>query len=276
MSIRVACHYYTYPAAHDPALHDVDLEVRHGEVVGIAGRDDAGKSTLCRLAAGLAPAVTGGDLVGTLEIDGHNAGEITTADLTNFVGYVSQSPRSQISGMSRDVLEEVGFAAFNAGKPRSEVERLARDAIALVGIERLANRDPLHLSGGETQLVVVAAALAMQPDHLVLDEPTAELDPGGTEVMIAALARIAAAGTALLIAEQRSLVLDSLCERLVVLDGGTVAASGTKDEVYARPDLEQMGIEIPARHRLAALAAASGMALDDASVRRLLAIGASA
>lgn len=133
------------------------------------------------------------------------------------------------------------------------------DALATLGIEDLADREPRRLSGGQGQLVVIASLLAMRPRHLVLDEPTAQLDPEGTRLVGEALRAMAAAGTSLLVAEHKTDLLDDVCSRVVVLDAGRVVEDDTSAAVFADPRLDEWGVAPPSRVRLARAVAARGM-----------------
>jgi len=154
-------------------------------------------------------------------------------------------------------------------RARDSVER-TNSALATLGVEGLAEREPRRLSGGEAQLVVIASLLAMRPAHLVLDEPTAQLDPEGTRLVGEALRRLADAGTALLVAEHKTDLLERLCSRIVAIDGGRIALDGPAREVLADPRLEAFGVEAPSGIRLARALAARGLdaTLIDAAAGR--------
>lgn len=251
---------YRYPGYAREVLAGVSLRVAPGEIVGLVGATEAGKSTLCLVAAGLAPASIGGTLRGEVRVDGAPLAGRPTHELATLVGLVFQDPATQLSGTAATVLEEVAMGPVNLGLPVTETLGRARAALAALRIGELALRDPRRLSGGQAQLVATAAILAMRPRHLVLDEPTAQLDPEGTRLVGEALAALAAGGTALLVAEHKTDLLDALCHRVVVLDAGRVAADGPAAEVLARPDLADLGVEPPARVRLAAALAGAGVA----------------
>jgi energy-coupling factor transport system ATP-binding protein len=204
---------YRYPGATRFAIEGIDLVIEEGEIVGIVGPNDAGKSTLCLVASALAPGSTGGDLTGGVE-------------LAVEAGMVFQDPATQRSGVTGTVFEEVAVGPVNLGRSVSETIAAVRAALRIVGIEDLAERHPAHVSGGQAQLLSIASALAMGPGLLVLDEPTAQLDPEATDTVVAALRSLAASGTALLIAEHRLDVLDTLGARRVALDGGRLTPTG--------------------------------------------------
>lgn len=211
---------YRYAGYRRPALDGIDLTVRDGEVVGLVGANEAGKSTLCLVASGLAPASIGGELNGDLLLDGMSVRGQRLHEIAGRVGIVFGSPAGQLSGITGTVLEEVALGPMNLGLPVAATLARSRAALEALGIWSLAERAPDRLSGGQSQLVAIAAVLAMGPRHLVLDEPTAELDLEGRQLVGNALRGLADSGTAVLIAEHDLDLLASICTRLLAIDGG--------------------------------------------------------
>ena len=226
MTIELRAVAYRYAGYRRPALDAVDLRVGAGEIVGLVGRNDAGKSTLCLVASGLAPASIGGELTGDVLVDGVSLRGLSTHELSARVGIVFANPASQLSGITGTVFEEIALGPVNLGLAVAETVERTRAALAAVGVQDLATRRPDHLSGGQTQLVAIASMLAMRPLHLVLDEPVAELDPKGRQLVAAALRSIARAGTPLLIAEHDRELLAALGARMVTIEGGRMALPG--------------------------------------------------
>jgi len=250
---------YRYAGYARQVLHDIDLTLADGEIVGLVGANEAGKSTLCLVASGLAPGSIRGALTGTLSIDGEDMADKPLHEFSTRVGIGFQNPATQLSGVTGSVFEEVALGPMNLGLPARETVERAKSALVTLGIEHLAEREPRRLSGGQGQLVVIASLLAMRSGHLVLDEPTAQLDPEGTRLVGEALRGMAAAGTALLIAEHKTELLDGLCDRIVVIDEGTLVADGPAAEILADPRLEDWGVSAPGRVRLARAVADAGL-----------------
>ena len=251
---------YRYPGSAEPVLHDIDLTLGDGEIVGVVGANGSGKSTLCLVASGLAPRSIRGQVTGRgLVIDGEPMRERPLHEIATRVGIGFQNPATQLSGVSGSVFEEVALGPMNLGLPRAETVARVRTALATLGIEALAERDPRRVSGGQAQLVVIASLLAMRPRHLVLDEPTAQLDPDGARTVGDALRALASTGTAMLVAEHRTDVLAGVCRRVVVLDGGRIVADGAADAVLGDPSLEDRGVDPPSAVRLARLLSARGL-----------------
>jgi energy-coupling factor transporter ATP-binding protein EcfA2 len=258
---------YRYAGAPRPSLHEVSLELREGEVLGLVGASEAGKTTLCLVASGLAPRTAGGTLTGRVLLDGADTAPLAMHELAGRIGIAFASPATQLSGVATTVYEEVAFGPMNLGVPRPELIARTDEALAALQIEPLADRDPTRLSGGQQQLVAIAGLLALRPAHLVLDEPTAQLDPAGTEMVAAALAGLAANGASILVAEQKTDLLAGICSRIMALDAGRAVLDGRAAEILADPRLADLGVAPPAAVRLRRAAAEAD--LPPAALARL-------
>jgi len=259
VSLRLAGVSYRYAGYAREVLHDIDLELADGEIVGLVGPNEAGKSTLCLVASGLAPASIGGTLRGTVTIDGRSTAGLSTHELAEQVVVGFQNPNTQRSGVAATVFEEIALGPMNLGLPVPETVARTRDAIGRLRLEPLIRRDPQRLSGGQAQLVGIASLLAMRPQHVILDEPTAQLDPAGTRLVGEALRVLASEGTSLLVAEHKTDLLDVLCARIVVIDQGRIAREGPTEALFDDPELEAFGVEPPARVRLTRALASRGL-----------------
>jgi energy-coupling factor transport system ATP-binding protein len=233
---------YRYPGSPRPAIANVDLRIPDGEIVGLVGANDAGTSTVCLVASGLAPASMGGELDGEVMVEGASISDRPTSELAGLVGIVFQDPATQRSGVTESVFEEVALGPVNLGLPVAESVGRTRWALEALGIDGLAERHPARLSGGQAQLVAIASVLTMRPRCLVLDQPTAELDQEGTILVLEGLWAVAGSGTSLLIAEHRTDVLAALCSRVVALEAGRVALDGPARAVLADPRLNDLGV----------------------------------
>jgi energy-coupling factor transporter ATP-binding protein EcfA2 len=259
VTIRLEGVGYRYAGAPHPALLDVDLELRDGEVLGLTGASEAGKTTLCLVVGGLAPRTVGGRIRGRITLDGEDVDAWPMHRLSQRIGNGFQNPATQLSLVTDTVFEEVAFGPMNLALPREEVLERTFGALDLLRIGDLAERDPRRLSGGQQQLVAMAGLLAMRPEHLVLDEPTAQLDPAGTRLVADAIARLAGDGASILVAEQKTDLLSSICARTVVLDGGRIALEGRTADVLADPALGRLGVAEPSAVRLGRAAAEAGV-----------------
>ena len=250
---------YRYAGAARPSLREVSATFGDGRVVGIAGRSEAGKTTLCLVTGGIAPRTVGGTLIGRLLLDGQDTAPLAMHLLVGRIGIGFSSPATQLSGVAGTVYEEVAFGPMNLGLPRAEIIERTESALASLRIESLAERDPARLSGGQQQLVAIAGLLALRPAHLVLDEPTAQLDPAGTRLVGEALARLAADGASIVIAEQKTDLLAAICDEVLVIDAGRIALDGPAARVLADPRLVELGVAPPASVRLERAARAASL-----------------
>jgi len=259
VTIALAGVGYRYAGAARPALLDIDLELRDGEVLGLVGASEAGKTTLCLVVSGLAPRTVGGQIRGTITLDGEDVDAWPMHRLSQRIGIGFQNPATQLSQVTDTVFEEVAFGPMNLALPRDEVVARTWTALESLRIDGLAERDPARLSGGQQQLVALAGLLAMRPVHLVLDEPTAQLDPAGTRLVADAIERLAGEGASLLVAEQKTDLLGAVCSRVVVLHEGRVAHLGAAADILGDPRLGDLGVAAPSRVRLRRAAEAAGV-----------------
>jgi energy-coupling factor transport system ATP-binding protein len=251
-----------YPSRSVPALDHVTLAVRPGERVGVAGRTGAGKSTLALAVAGFLPRVVRATVEGTLAVDGVDPITSKAGDLLGRVGIVFATPANQLSASKLSVREELAFGLENLGVPRAEMDARIDDVLDDLGIAHLADREPFALSGGEQQRVAIASIVAMGSRVLALDEPTAQLDPAGTEAVAELLAGLAAAGSTILVAEHDPAVLGG-ADRVAVLDGGRVAADDVPGRALGSAALAPLGLEPPTLVRLAEAAGVDPAAAFD-------------
>jgi energy-coupling factor transporter ATP-binding protein EcfA2 len=269
VSIELTGVGYRYAGETQPALLDIDLELRDGEVLGIAGRSESGKTTLCLVVSGIAPRTIGGRIRGRVTLDGEAVDDWPMHRLSQRVAIGFQNPTTQLSQVADSVFEEVAFGPMNLALPREEVVARTWEAMAALRIDDLAERDPRRLSGGQQQLVAIAGLLAMRPQHLVLDEPTAQLDPAGTRLVADAIQRLAADGASIMVTEQKTDLLAAISSRVLVLDGGRVALGGDAVSVLGDERLTGLGVAEPSSVRLRRAIAAAG--ITDPRVERALA-----
>ncbi|MEO7910014.1 MAG: ABC transporter ATP-binding protein [Roseiflexaceae bacterium] len=250
---------FTYAIGTSPALHDLTLGVPTGQICGVIGRAGAGKSTLCALCAGFIPNFYQGKFSGQAQIDGQDVVEKTVSELVSHVGLVGSNAFSQISGARFTVYEEIGFGLENVGLPRAEIIERIEWALKAMQLEDLRDRSPYALSGGQQQRLVLAATLAMRPPVLVLDEPTAQLDPPTIAYLADLLRDLARQGTTILFAEHRLEWTAELAERVLVLDAGELIDDGPPETVLANQALLERDIGWPRPALIAARARTQGL-----------------
>jgi energy-coupling factor transporter ATP-binding protein EcfA2 len=250
---------YAYAGTTRPVLDEIDIDVEPGRVVGVVGPNEAGKSTLCLVAAGLAPAAIGGRLTGSVLLSGLETAALKPHEAAARCGILFQNPQTQLSGTTSTVWEEIAFGPRNLGLPIDVVVQRVEAAMETLAIGSLAERDPLRLSGGQAQLVALAAVVALAPPVLVLDEPTSQLDPAGTRFVGDALVRLAAdAGTAILLVEHKTAFIARVADEVLLLAGGRIEARGPAAELLADPALIDQGVDPPPGMRIRRAVQAAG------------------
>ncbi|WP_347977624.1 energy-coupling factor transporter ATPase [Microbacterium sp. ProA8] len=254
----------THDGETTPAPASVSFDIASGEVVLLLGPSGSGKSTLTLALNGLLPQAVPADVTGSVEVDGLDTQTTPVAELSTRVGMVFQDPDAQL--VTGTVLDEVAFGPENLRMPVAEVLARAEDALRRVGLWERRSENPDRLSGGGRQRLAIACALAMGSPLLVLDEPTANLDPAGIEEVYAALAELVSAGDhAILLVEHNLDAAVGFVDRVVVLDhDGHLAADGSVDDVLRgrAEDLHAMGVWLPVSTIAALRLRRAGFALD--------------
>ncbi len=212
---------YEYPDGHQ-ALRGLSFRITHGESVGIVGANGAGKSTLLLHFPGILT-----PRAGTVRVGDFPVTRQTLAQIRRSVGMIFQNPDDQL--FMPTVFDDVAFGPINLGLPGAEVEARVARSLETVGAAHLKERPPYKLSGGEKRAVAIAAVLAMAPDILIMDEPSAALDPMARRRLINLLAGFT--HTKIIASHDLDLVLD-LCERTIVLSQGTIIADGPTHQIF--------------------------------------------
>jgi cobalt/nickel transport system ATP-binding protein len=226
---------YTYPDGTE-ALKGVSFRISHGEAVALVGSNGAGKSTLLLHLNGYLTPVQGDVVIGDTVVKPETAALARRA-----VGLVFQDPDDQL--FMPTVAEDVAFGPLNAGLPPEQVEQRVTQALERVGMTHVRERPPYHLSAGEKRAVAIATVLAMSPDILVMDEPSANLDPRARRRLIELLHSFE--HTRIIATHDLEMVVE-VCSRVIVLDGGKVVADGPVREVLNNEALMQAhGLERP-------------------------------
>ena len=228
----------------------INLTVHKGEVHAILGENGAGKSTLSQAIMGLVPQFYKGAYGGMVTVDGIEAGKTPVAQLCGHVGLVFQNPFNQLSGAKDNVYEEVAFGMQNLGVPAEEMKKRVEEALKLLDIWQYRDRNPFDLSGGQMQRVAIASVLVMRPDVMILDEPTSQLDPEGSDEVFRAVETLTGSGITILMIEQKIEKLAAYCDRILLLHKGKQIAFDTPQKVFSMPDLNDYGIQAPAFTRI--------------------------
>ena len=236
---------FKYTGSKHNALENITLEIEKGGFVGIIGESGAGKTTLCNCINGLIPHHYTGDFYGSVKVDGEDTFDVDAGKLALKVGSVFQDIESQLTGYF--VEDEILFGLENFGIPADQIENRIASALETLGISELRHREISTLSGGQKQKVVFAAILALEPQILVLDEPTGELDPASSVQIFALLKKLnEEKGITIVIAEQKIMLLCEFVKKLIVLEKGTCVHYGEiRSTLTHQKEMEEAGINCP-------------------------------
>ena len=265
MPIQIEHLTHTYMAGSpfvSVALNDVNLTIEDGEFIGLLGHTGSGKTTLVQHLNGLLKPTEGRVLVDGLDVSQKG---VSLLEVRKRVGLVFQYPEYQL--FEETVAKDIAFGPKNLGLSKDEVETRVREACAHVGLpfEEVCERSPFELSGGQMRRVAIAGVLAMRPTTLILDEPTAGLDPAGRRDILKMIRELHAAGNLTVVMVSHSMDdIASLATRLVVMSRGEVVTTGTPREVFTRQELlRSVGLGVPQAAELTHALRAKGFLLPD-------------
>ncbi|GHU65482.1 energy-coupling factor transporter ATP-binding protein EcfA2 [Clostridia bacterium] len=262
--VKNLTHTYNKGLAYEThAIDDVSFEVAEGEFCSIVGHTGSGKSTLIQHLNGLLKPTSGTVTVGGVDVTAKGASVI---DIRRKTGMVFQYPEYQL--FEETVYLDVAFGPKNLGIPEEEIEARVKEAMALVNLDfnEYAHRSPFELSGGQKRMAAIAGVLAMRPEVLILDEPTAGLDPKSHEDILALVADIRRkTGCTVLLVSHNMDDVAALSDRVFVMAAGRVVKVGPSEEVFAEEDfMKGIGLGVPRARAFASLLARKGLALPRA------------
>ena len=235
---------YTYPGVSKPSISDVSIKVEKGEFVLITGPSGCGKTTLCRCFNGLIPHFYQGELKGEITVADMDITKQQTHTMAKSVGLVFQNPENQLFALS--IEKDVAFGLENLGVPREEMRKRVEWALKLTGIYDLRERSPHEVSGGQQQRVAIAAVLAMQPEIIVLDEPTSFLDPLSAEKIFKVIHDLnKKLGITVVLIEHRLDLTAKYADHIIIMDEGKVCFDGNPREILSTEETRLIGVGIP-------------------------------
>ena len=240
---------YTYHSSERQAIKDVSVKIQKGEFVLITGPSGCGKTTLCRCFNGLIPHFYPGKLEGQITVAGFDVLKHPIHELAKHVGLVFQNPENQLFALS--VEKDVAFGLENLGVQREEMRKRVNWALNLAGILNLRERAPHELSGGQQQRVAIASVLAMQPEIIVLDEPTSFLDPLGAEKIFRVIHDLNRdLGITVVLVEHRLDLTARYANHIIIMDNGKVVLDGEPRGILSSEEARLVGVGIPKPTRL--------------------------
>ena len=235
---------YSYPLTSKPSVQDLNLKFERGKFYSLVGENGSGKTTLCAVLRGFAPDFYKGELEGEVLVEGKNINEYGS-NLAQKIGFVFQNPFTQISGVKDTVFEEVAYGLENFGVPVEEIVRRVIDVMKMTNIEYLAEKNPFELSGGQMQRVALASVIVLEPDILIIDEPTSQLDPEGTESVFEIIKKMKEKKKTIILVEHKIDLIAEYADEVIALKDGKVSANGDKNRVLADMSLLEEGIALP-------------------------------
>ncbi len=240
---------YTYPGGTKPSIEDVSIKIKKGEFILITGPSGCGKTTLCRCFNGLIPHFYQGELKGDVTVVGLKVAEQPIYELAKHVGLVFQNPENQLFALS--VEKDVAFGLENLGVQREEMLKRVNWALKLAGIYDIRERTPHELSGGQQQRVAIASVLAMQPEVIILDEPTSFLDPLGAKKIFEVIYDLnRKLGITVILVEHRLDLTARYANHIIIMDNGKSVLDGEPRKILSSEEALLIGVGIPKPTRL--------------------------
>ncbi|BDF35461.1 ABC transporter ATP-binding protein [Lachnospiraceae bacterium] len=236
---------YTYPLMKEPALQNISCSLELGKFYGVIGENAGGKTTFCNLLRGLIPHFYNGKLLGDMKINGEDIRKIDVDVLSTKMGYIFQNPFTQISGVRKTVFEEIALGLENLGVPKAQMIEKVIEVAKLLKIEELLLNDPNRLSGGQRQRVAFASIIAMDSDIFVIDEPTSQLDPEGTERIFEIIHMLKEQGKTIILVEHKVDLIAEYADEVLVFQKGRLLKKGDARTVLSDLELLEHGTMLP-------------------------------
>ena len=236
---------YKYPLEDREILKNINLDIKKGEFWAVIGKNGSGKTTLCNVLRRFVPDFYKGELKGRITLEGKELKDYSAKEIVQKVGFVFQNPFTQISGVKETVFEEIAFGLENLALDAEYIKKRVEETLKLLRIEELRDKNPYELSGGQGQKVALASIIAMDPDIMVIDEPTSQLDPKGTEEIFEIIDILKKEGKTIILVEHKLELIAEYAEKVMVLDEGEMILSGNTEDVLKNKILLEKEIGIP-------------------------------
>ena len=236
---------YKYPLEDREILKNINLDIKKGEFWAVIGKNGSGKTTLCNVLRRFVPDFYKGELKGRITLEGKELKDYSAKEIVQKVGFVFQNPFTQISGVKETVFEEIAFGLENLALDAEYIRKRVEETLKLLHIEELRNKNPYELSGGQGQKVALASIIAMDPEIMVIDEPTSQLDPKGTEEIFEIIDILKKEGKTIILVEHKLELIAEYAEKVMVLDEGEMILSGNTEDVLKNKILMEKEIGIP-------------------------------
>ena len=236
---------YKYPLEDREILKNINLDIKKGEFWAVIGKNGSGKTTLCNVLRRFVPDFYKGELTGKIILENKELKDYSAKEIVQKVGFVFQNPFTQISGVKETVFEEIAFGLENLALDPDYIWKRVDETLKLLHIEGLRDKNPYELSGGQGQKVALASIIAMDPEIMVIDEPTSQLDPKGTEEIFEIINILKKEGKTIILVEHKLELIAEYAEKVLVLDEGEVILSGNTEDILKNKTLMEKEIGIP-------------------------------
>ena len=236
---------YKYPLEDREILKNINLDIKKGEFWAVIGKNGSGKTTLCNVLRRFVPDFYKGELKGKITLESKELRDYSAKEIVQKVGFVFQNPFTQISGVKETVFEEIAFGLENLALDAEYIRKRVEETLKLLRIEELRDKNPYELSGGQGQKVALASIIAMDPEIMVIDEPTSQLDPKGTEEIFEIIDILKKEGKTIILVEHKLELIAEYAEKVMVLDEGEMILSGNTEDVLKNKILIEKEIGIP-------------------------------
>ncbi len=237
--------HFKYLIGKEKVFEGISFKIYKGEFVSITGRNGSGKTTLCNILRGFIPHLNQGTLSGDILLHGESIPDKSLGELADKIGYIFQNPFIQNSGIKETVYEEIAFGLENLGIPREEMIKTVDDTIKLLKIEDLREKHPAELSGGQRQRVAIASIIAMDPPILIIDEPTSQLDPKGTEEIFEIIKLLKEQKKTIILVEHKIDQVAEYASRIIMLEDKKILFDGTTNEILSKEEVMTYGTNLP-------------------------------
>ena len=232
---------YQYPLEEKEVVCDFTYCFEQGKVYGLIGENESGKTTLCNIIRGFIPELYRGKLEGEILINGRKISSYDSGELASIVGYSFQNPFVQISGVKDNVYEEIAYGMENIGVPREQMIKRVDELVKMFHLEELVDKNPYELSGGQKQRVALASMIALDPEVVIMDEPTSQLDPKSTEDIFEIVNILKKQGKTIILIEHKIDLVAEYCDSILLMHQGELVMHGEAKDVLTDPKVLEYG-----------------------------------
>lgn len=236
---------YQYPLEEKKVVSDFSYCFEQGKVYGLIGENESGKTTLCNIIRGFIPALYRGKLEGDILINQRKIDTYEAGELASIVGYSFQNPFVQISGVKDNVYEEIAYGMENIGIPREQMIKRVDELVKMFHLEELVDKNPYELSGGQKQRVALASMIALDPEVIIMDEPTSQLDPKSTEDIFEIINILKKQGKTIILIEHKIDLVAEYCDMILLMHQGKLVMNGAAQDVLTNPKVLEYAGQLP-------------------------------